>query len=89
MIMLATSTWNSAPIYGTDSVHIVPAVGREFKFPINVEYIQSLFSMAENKAAAIHEYLTLAGKNDRFTVENIKLLMEETRMIQREKINEG
>jgi hypothetical protein len=45
--------------------------------------------MSENKAAAMHKYLTLAEKNGRFAVEMIKLLMEEKRMIQREKIDEG
>jgi hypothetical protein len=45
--------------------------------------------MSENKAAAIHEYLTLAGNNGRFAAEIVKLLLEEKSMIQRDKINEG
>jgi hypothetical protein len=45
--------------------------------------------MSENKAAAIHKYITLAGRNVRFAAESIKLLLEDKRMIQREKINEG
>jgi hypothetical protein len=45
--------------------------------------------MSENKAAAIHEYLTLSGKNERFDAEIIKLLLEENHIIQCEKINEG
>jgi hypothetical protein len=85
---LAAFAWNSAPIDGTDIVRSVPAVGQEFKFPFDFEYIQSP-TMSENKAAAIHEYLTLAGRDGRFAAEIIKLLLEEKRMIQREKINEG
>jgi hypothetical protein len=85
---LAAFAWNSVPIDRTDIVHSVPAVGREFKFPFDFEYVQRP-TMSENKAAAIHEYLTLAGKNGRFAAEIIKLLLEEKRMIQREKINEG
>jgi hypothetical protein len=38
---LAAFAWNSAPIDGTDIVHSVPAVGREFMFPFDFEYIQS------------------------------------------------
>jgi hypothetical protein len=33
--------------------------------------------MSEKKAAAIHEYLTLAGKNGQFAAEVIKLILEE------------
>jgi hypothetical protein len=85
---LATFAWNSAPIDGTDIVRSVPAVGWEFKFPFNFEYVQSP-TISEHKASAIHEYLTLAGNNGRFSGEIIKLLLEEKHMIQREKINEG
>jgi hypothetical protein len=38
---LAAFAWNSAPIDGTDIVRSVPAVGREFKFPFDFEYVQS------------------------------------------------
>jgi hypothetical protein len=63
-IALAGFAWNSAPIDGTYIVRSVPAVGREFKFPFDFEYVQSPM-MSENKAAAIHECLTLAGRNGR------------------------
>jgi hypothetical protein len=85
---LTACAWNSAPIEGIDIVCSVSAVGREFKFPFDFEYVQSP-TMSENEASAIHEYLTLAGKNGRFAAEIIKLLLEGKRMIQREKINEG
>jgi acyl dehydratase len=45
--------------------------------------------VTDDSAGAVHRYLSLAGSNGTFTSEVLKLLLEENRMVAREKINEG
>jgi hypothetical protein len=85
---LAAYAWNSAPIDGTGVSRSVCAVGREYRFPFDFEYVASP-RITNNNAAAVHEYLTLARNNGRFAIEIVKLLLEEKRTVAREKINEG
>jgi hypothetical protein len=85
---LACYAWNSSPIDGTDIVHSVPAVGREFRFPFDFEYVPSP-TMTDDSAGAVHRYLSLEGSNGTFAAEVLKLLLEERRMVAREKIYEG
>jgi hypothetical protein len=63
-------------------------VGREFTFPFDFEYTPTP-GITTNNAASVHEYLRLTGRHDQFAAEIFKLLLEEKRMIAREKVNEG
>jgi hypothetical protein len=72
---VAAYAWNSSPIDRTDIVRSVPAVGREFRFPFDFEYVPSP-TMSENKAAKFDEHLSLAGSNGRFTADILKLVLE-------------
>jgi hypothetical protein len=85
---LACYAWNSSPIDGTYIVRSVPAVGREFWFPFDFEYVPSP-TLTDDSAGVVHRYLSLAGSNWTFAAEVLKLLLEEKRMVAREKINEG
>jgi hypothetical protein len=85
---LACYACNSSPIDGTYIVRSVPAVGREFRFPFDFEYVPSP-TLMDDSAGAVHRYLSLAGSNGTFAAEVLKLLLEEKRMVAREKINEG
>jgi hypothetical protein len=72
---LACYTWNSSPIDGTDIVRSVPAVGREFRFPFDFEYVP-IPTMTDDSAGAVHRYLSIAGSNGTFAAEVLKLLLE-------------
>jgi hypothetical protein len=87
-VQLVVCAWNSAPIDDTKVIRSVCAVGREFYFPFDFEYVTTP-SLNSNNVAAVHEYLALAGGHGRFAPEILRLLLEEKRMISREKINEG
>jgi hypothetical protein len=71
---LADYTWYSAPIDGTATIHSVPAVGREFRFPFNFEYVPSL-DLTTNNATRIHEFLELADRNGKFSAEIFKFAL--------------
>jgi hypothetical protein len=85
---LSAYAWNSAPIDGKGVIHSVCVVGREFRFPFNVEYMPTP-GITKNNTASVLEYLSLSIGQGRFAAEILKLLLEEKRMIAREKINEG
>jgi hypothetical protein len=70
---LACYAWKSSPIYGTDIVRSVPAVGREFRFPFDFEYVPSP-TMTDGSAGDVHRYISLAGSKGKFAAEVLKLL---------------
>jgi hypothetical protein len=84
---LACYAWNSSPIDGTDIVRSVPAVGREFRFPFDFEYVPSP-TMMDDSAGDVHRYLSLAGSNGTFAAEVLKLLLEVKRMVAQEKMRD-
>ena len=48
--------WNSAPIDDTDISRSMAAVGRDFKFPMDVE-LSAMPTINDNKNSALYKYL--------------------------------
>ncbi|MGH7955061.1 MAG: hypothetical protein ACREOZ_03790 [Gloeomargaritales cyanobacterium] len=86
--MVAAYAWNSSPIDGTDIIRSVPAIGREFKFPMDFE-LSPLPSLSDDVAGALHTYLSRVASNVSFATEILKLLVEDRRTAHRERVNSG
>ena len=83
----AAYAWNSSCIDGTNIIRSVVAVGREFKFPLDLSLQDPPISVDGN-VYAVHSFLRLAQTNSRFAMNVLQLLTEERRSYHRERANE-
>ena len=72
--------WNSAPIDGTDILHSVVAIGREFRFSIDIN-LSALPQLTHNNIQSIIDYLRLVGSIGLFSSSILKLSIEDRRTI--------
>ena len=84
----AAYAWNSSCIDGTDIVRSVVAVGREFKFPLDITLHEAPVPVDGN-VSAVHSFLRLAQANSQFAMNILQLLTEERRSYHRERANES
>ena len=84
----AAYAWNSSCIDGTDIVRSVVAVGREFKFPLDIT-LHDAPTPVHGSVSAVHSSLRLAQENSQFATNILRLLTEERRSYHREKTNES
>jgi hypothetical protein len=61
----AAYAWNSSCIDGTDIVRSVVAVGREFKFPLDIT-LHETPTPVHGSVSAVHSFLRLAQENSQF-----------------------
>jgi hypothetical protein len=83
----AAYAWNSSAIDGTDIIRSVAAVGREFKFPLDIN-LSSTPIPVDSDVFAVHSFLRLAQTSSQFAIETLRILTEERRAYHRERINE-
>jgi hypothetical protein len=62
----ATYAWNSSPIDGTEIIRSVAAVGREFKFSLDIG-LQDTPIIQDTDEYAVHSILCLAQANATFS----------------------
>jgi hypothetical protein len=84
----AAYAWNSSAIDGTDIIRSVAAVGREFKFPLDIN-LGSTPIPVDSDVFAVHSFLRLAQTNSQFAIETLRILTEERRTYHRERANES
>ena len=84
----AAYAWNSSCIDGTDIVRSVVAVGREFKFPLDIT-LHARPTPVDGSVRAVHSFLRLAQENSKFAQNVLQLLTEERRCYHRERANES
>lgn len=70
--------WNSAPIDGTDIPRSMAAIGREFRFPLDVELSLAPQLNPENNSA-LFQYLRNGSNDSVFSLSILKILIEERR----------
>ena len=87
--MLAAYGWNSSPIDGTDIVRSIPAVGREFRLPLDISLLPAISPPITDHAQAVSEYAVHMSQSTTFNQEILKLLVEERRAAHAERINES
>ena len=78
--------WNSSPIDGTDILRSVPAIGREFRFSLDVD-ISTLPTLVANNAESVISYLRLTDTNRHFTTAILKIPIEDRGDTHAERIN--
>jgi hypothetical protein len=81
--------WNASPIDGTDIIRSVAAVGREFKFPLDLSLSIEPPTFVDGSVSAVHDFLRLAQSHSRFSTEILAILTEERRTYHRERANES
>ena len=70
--------WNSAPIDNTDVIRSVAALGREFKFPMDME-LQPTPALNDEANSALFQYLRHASCSSKFSQSVLQVLLEERR----------
>ena len=78
--------WNSSPIDGTDILRSVSAIGRELRFPLDVD-ISTLPELVTNNADSVIYYLHLTDTNRHFVTAILNILIEHRRDTHAERIN--
>ena len=79
---------NSAPIDGTDILRSVAAVGRKFRFLLNVELLQTLTTLNQGNYS-MYEYLWHIFNNSQFSSSILHILIEERQTVNRERLNQN
>ena len=75
----AQYAWNSAPIDGTDVTRSMVALGRDFLFPLDVEFSALPTELNDESNTALFQYLRDVSNDSAFAREVVKLLIEERR----------
>lgn len=74
----AQFAWNSAPIDGTDVVRSLAAVGRAFRFPLDVELSPSP-TLNDESNSHLYQYLRDVSNESQFALSIVQILVEERR----------
>ncbi len=78
--------WNSAPIDDTDVVRSLPAVGREFRFPLDIDN-SKLPAISDGTNCALFDYLRDVSNESHFATTVLQILVEERRERHRNRLN--
>ena len=70
--------WNSAPIDDTDIPRCLAAVGRHFKFPIDVA-LSACPTINDSSQSALYTYLRDVSNDSQFLISVLQVLIEERR----------
>ena len=79
-------TWNSVPIDGTDILRSIPAIGRELKFPLDIN-LNAMSKLVQNNANAALDYFKLTDSACNLSSSILKFLIEDRRIDHAERIN--
>lgn len=78
--------WNSSPIDNTDVTRSMAALGREFRFPLDVELSPSP-SLNDSANSSLYTYLRHMSSDGKFATSVVEVLAEERRQSHRDRIN--
>ena len=84
----ADYAWNSAPIDGTDILDSIPAIGRKFNFPLDIN-LNAIPKFFQNDANAALDYLKLTDSSRNFSYSILKILIENLRIAHADRINDS
>ena len=80
--------WNSAPIDNTDIIRSMVAVGRAFRFPLDVSLSPSPILNTESNST-LFNYLRDVSTDAKFSLSVLQILIEERRSTHRDRHNKG
>jgi hypothetical protein len=78
--------WNSAPIDDTDVTRSMVAVGRDFRFPIDVE-LSPTPTLNDSRNSALFNYLRNVSNDSKFAQSLVEILVQERRERHRDRHN--
>ena len=84
----AQYAWNSAPIDGTDVVRSLAAVGRVFRFPLDVD-LSPTPTLNDTTNSNLFSYLRESSDESQFALSIVQILVEERRSAHQERQNKG
>ena len=84
--IVAGYAWNSVPIGGTDILRSIPAIGRELKFPLDIN-LNAMPKLFQNNTNTTIEYIKLTESSRSFSSSILKILIEDRRIAHAERIN--
>ena len=74
---------NSVPIDGTDYIRSISTIGRALKFPLDIS-MNALPQLTVNQADFVIKYLCRADSSKYFSIEILKILIEDRCVVHRE-----
>jgi hypothetical protein len=80
--------WNSAPIDDTDVMRSVAAIGREFRFPLDIEFLGTP-TLNDDSNSGLYNYLRHVSGNSTFAIGVLQTLIEERRTAHRDRWNKS
>ena len=80
--------WNSAPIDGTDVVRSMAAVGRTFRFPLDIDLSPTPILNTETNSTLFH-YLRDVSTDSTFSLAILQVLIQERRESHQHRQNKG
>jgi hypothetical protein len=83
-----TYAWNASVIDGTDIVRSVAALGREFKFPLDIQ-LSSEPVPVDGDVGMLHGFLRVHQDHARLANEFLKVITEDRRCYHRERMNQN
>ena len=86
-ILLAAYAWNSSPIDGTDIIRSIPAIGRPFRFPLDLDITNGNIDPVLQQAPAVVQYLLGVSFQVSFAQDILKLLVSDRRNARAEHVN--
>ena len=78
--------WNNAPIDGIYILRSIPAIGRELKFPFDIN-LNAMPKLVQNNANAALDYIKLIDSSRNFSSSILKILIEDRRISHAKLIN--
>ena len=85
--MVLAYAWNASPIDGTGIIRSVPAIGRELKFPMDIELGEEP-NVEDDDGDRVLDYIRSMGRDIAFVRKILAFMLEEKRILQSERVNE-
>lgn len=85
--MTTAYAWNASPIDGTDIVRSVPAIGCTLRFPLDIDLV-AMLDIIDNPSESVVADLRYLQRDVPFSRELLAYLVEDRRLIHRERVNE-
>ena len=88
-VAMATAyAWNASPIEGTDIIRSFPAIGRELRFPLDINLADSP-AIIDNPSESVAAYIRYLKRDAVSAQQLLSYLVEDRRAYHRERANGG
>ena len=85
--MASAYAWNASPIDGTEIIRSILGIGRELRFPLDID-LSATPAVIDDPSASVVAYLRYLQRDVPFSRHLLAYLVEDYRLIHRERVNE-